>query len=345
MSGIFDESKGGRNNRVRQSATDFFDEASDPIEGREIHSPEDAQQQVVTPSLSSRDVEYLANHLSQVVTQALSKQIQAQAYLARMESSDSGNEIIRYLKGLFNCITEKDEKTGQRCSAIIREIQSLHQTLENQNRVIGEQAAIIKKQHERILQYENDVIYKTQKDLIMELIGIADQLRYTLNDYAADKDFDSLYKSVGDLTEWVDGSLQAAGVRKSVNPDDDFDRKRQEIIEIQDTEFPEKDGKIASILPGYIWAVPMVGSNEVRDEESPKVYEFMIRPERVVRLRYVKPIDTSVQQEAPRMAIPEDDNGGIGVLAEETKDMQEAEDVKDIIKSGDEEKESFFWED
>lgn len=339
MSGIF--VKGGRNNRVRQSATDFCDEASDPIEGREIHSPEDAQQQVVTPSLSSRDVEYLANHLSQVVTQALSKQIQAQAH----QNSDSGNEIIRYLKGLFNCITEKDEKTGQRCSAIIREIQSLHQTLENQNRVIGEQAAIIKKQHERILQYENDVIYKTQKDLIMELIGIADQLRYTLTDYAAaDKDFDSLYKSVGDLTEWVDGSLQAAGVRKSVNADDDFDRKRQEIIEIQDTEFPEKDGKIASILPGYIWAVPMVGSNEVRDEGRPKVYEFMIRPEQVVRLRYVKPVDTSVQQEAPRMAIPEDDNGGIGVHAEETKDMQEAEDVKDIIKSGDEEKESFFWE-
>ena len=194
------------------------------------------------------------------------------------------------------------------------------------------------------------MIYKTQKDLIMELIGIADQLRYTLNDYAVEKDFDSLYKSIGDLTEWVDGSLQAVGVRKSVSIDDEFDRKRQEIVETQETELPEKDGKTESILPGYIWSVPMIGSSELQVEERPKTYEFLIRPEQVARLRYVKHVDESVRQEQEKQnsVIREDDDSreGIESIAEGTGDIQALE-VKAGLESADEKKEekkASFWE-
>lgn len=361
------ELSGGRNDRVRQSDVDNNDEVLDPIYGHQMPSQRGCSTTGVTPLLRAQDVEYLANHLSQVIAQALSKQAQVQAPLTRKGNNDFENKVILYLENIFNGITANDATTGKKyytiskllkdqylnngkLDSIINEIQSLRNTVEDQSKAIDEQAAIIKKQHERIIQYENDVIYKTQKDLIMELIGIADQLRYTLNDYAVEKDFDSLYKSIGDLTEWVDGSLQAVGVRKSVSIDDDFDRKRQEIIETQETELPEKDGKIESLLPGYIWSIPMVGSNEVQDEERPKTYEFMIRPEQVARLRYIKHVDESVQQEQKEqnIVIPEDDGNreGIDSLVEDTGDIQVSE-VKADIEGSDEKKEdkkASFWE-
>lgn len=361
------ELNGGRNDKVRQSDVDNNDEVLDPIYGHEMPSQRGAQQQDVTSLLRTQDVEYLANHLSQVVTQALSKQAQVQAPTTRKGNNDFENKVIWYLDNLFNGITTNDVNTGkkyytiskllkdqnrntEKLDSIINEIQSLRNIVADQSKVINEQTAIIKKQHERIIQYENDVIYKTQKDLIMELIGIADQLRYTLNDYAVEKDFDSLYKSIGDLTEWVDGSLQAVGIRKSVSIDDEFDRKRQEIVETQETELPEQDGKIKAILPGYIWAVPMVGSNEVQDEERPKAYEFMIRPEQVARLRYVKHVDESVQQEQEEQTsviLEDDDNReGIESLVEGTGDIQVLE-VKAGIEGEDEKKEdkkASFWE-
>ena len=63
------ELNGGRNNRVRQSDMDYHDEALDAIYGRETPSSRGVQHQNVTPLLSTQDVEYLANHLSQVITQ------------------------------------------------------------------------------------------------------------------------------------------------------------------------------------------------------------------------------------------------------------------------------------
>ena len=357
----------GRNNRVGQSDMDSHDEALDPIYGREMPSIRGVQQQSVTPLLSTQDVEYLANHLSLVITETLSKQVKVQTPQTIKGNSNFENKVILYLENIFNGITANDASTGKKyytiskllqdqnrntgkLDSIINEILSLRNTVEEQSKVIYEQTDIIKKQHERIIQYENDVIYKTQKDLIMELIGIADQLRYTLNDYAIEKDFDSLYKSIGDLTEWVDGSLQAVGVRKSVSIDDEFDRKRQEIVETQETGLPEKEGKIESILPGYIWAVPMVGSNEAQDKERPKTYEFVIRPEQVARLRYVKCVDESVQQEQDEQTsvIPEDNDNkeGIAPLVNDMGNIQvrEVKDGTENADEGKEEKKGPFWE-
>lgn len=282
----------------------------------EVNSQNRVQQQDGGPVFRPQDMEYLANYVGQVVEQTISKR--AQIPQSGSGSKDFENNVIWYLEQLYNGIIATDRNTNQKyytnfrilrnqdsstekLDSIVQELQELRQLVEGQAKVIEEQAAIIKKQHENIIRYENDVIYKTQKDLIMELIGIADQLRYTLNDYAQEKDFDSLYKSIGDLTEWVDGSLQAVAVRKCVNAESkELDRKRQEIVEIQETDNLEEDGKIKSMLPGYIWSVPMVGSNEMHDEsERPKSYEFMIRPEQVVRLRYIKPIEQHSEQKQP----------------------------------------------
>ncbi len=231
--------------------------------------------------------------------------------MERREGNTFENNVAWYLEHIFNGIVmdkgngqkyytipnilRNIENTSIKLDTITHIVESLQQTVENQTKIIEEQASIIKRQHESIVRFENDVIYKTQKDLIMELIGIADQLRYILNDYAKEKDFDSLYSSIKDLTSWVDGSLQAVAVRKHESTETkELDRKRQEIIENIETQDPDEDGKIRSLLPGYIWSVPMVGCNELQERsERPKLYEFMIRPEQVARLKYVKHTDDS----------------------------------------------------
>lgn len=354
----------GLNSEVRLPETEKQDAALDPIYGHETPSTKGVQQRMDQPLLGSKDIEHLANHLCEVIVQAIAKQTQVFSPQYRKGSNEFENKVIWYLDNLLNGITEKKDSTGQRyysiskllpnqdntkekLDTVIQNIQSLQQTIVDLNKVIDKQALIIKKQHERIIQYENDVIYKTQKDLIMELIGIADQLRYTLNDYADEKEFDSLYKSIGDLSEWVDGSLQAVGVRKSVNIDDKFDRKRQEIVETQETEDPNQEGKIVSILPGYIWAIPMIGSNEMQDVDSPKAYEFMIRPEQVARLRYVKPKGNSAQLEQKEQIMEsshDEDNCTIVTPTEGTADVHEHEiQSSDNIDKQKEEKKSSSW--
>lgn len=190
-------------------------------------------------------------------------------------------------------INSKQDKTISMLDNLNDQVDQLKSLVESQNATIAEQTSIIKKQHETIARYESDVIYKTQKDLIMELIGIADQLRMTLNDYSTNKEID-LHDAIEQLEEWVNGSLQAVAVRKYINMDtQELDRKRQEIIEVQETSNPDEDGMLKSLLPGYIWAVPMVGSNEMLlAEDRPKKFEFMIRPEQMSRLHYVKKDNT-----------------------------------------------------
>ena len=337
------------------SGTGHGGEKENPICGNEVNPQNNTQQPEDSSSFNPQSMEYLANYLAKVLEKTISEKLQ----VSQSGKGSNGFEkvVISYLEQLYNGITAPERGTDQRyyttlrllrnqdistekLDSITRELQTLRQIVDNQAKVIEEQAAIIKKQHENIIRYENDVIYKTQKDLIMELIGIADQLRYTLNDYVQQDDFDSLYNSIGDLTEWVDGSLQAVAVRKCVSTDSkELDRKRQEIVEIQETDNPNEDCKIESLLPGYIWSVPMVGSNEMRDEgERPKAYEFMIRPEQVVRLKYVKPLEKPSIQEQPGQAtevIRTADNSDTEFLEKETPVCERVGDVQDTSDSHD----------
>ena len=59
--------------------------------------------------------------------------------------------------------------------------------------VIAEkQEETIQKQHNSLLKFQEDVIYKIQKNLIMELIGISDNIRMMIQNKEDDVDYDLL---------------------------------------------------------------------------------------------------------------------------------------------------------
>lgn len=258
-------------------------------------------------SLTQRDLDYLVSSIGQNLMQYISQQARNGRTPYGDKTPNFEKNVLGYLEKLFNGLVTEDPTTGKKyyvfgkvmnaqseiaskLEILSSQIQTLQKVLDHQTKVMEEQALIIKRQHDIITRYENDVIYKTQKDLIMELIGIADQLRFTMNDHMNENNFESLFGSIKDLREWVDGSLQAVAVRPYVAQESkEFDSKRQEVVEVLETNNPEENGLIKSVLPGYIWSVPLVGSNELQQRETlPKKYEFMIRPEQVARLKFVE---------------------------------------------------------
>lgn len=277
------------------------------IESHELDSiyDHDAPSQDKGKQIDENTIGILSEQIGQKVIQSLTSYLDSQR-VNNKRTSDLDNTILSYLKELYKDAVYNDRLSGKKFFSnhliisnqdrIISMIDNLNNQVinltalvESQKTTIAEQASIIKKQHEAIALFESDVLYKTQKDLIMELIGIADQLKMTLNDYSSNKELD-LHDTIKQLEEWVNGSLQAVAVRKYINMEsNELDCKRQEIIEIQETNNPEEDGMLKSLLPGYVWSVPMVGSNEMLNiEDRPKKFEFMIRPEQMARLQYVK---------------------------------------------------------
>lgn len=165
-----------------------------------------------------------------------------------------------------------------------------------QQDTIRENSIVIQKQHDSILRYENDVLFRSKKELLMELIGIADQIKYTLDDQDSDKDYEKLLESVRGLGEWVNGSLQTETVRKyefTKRDNSVLDSKVQEVIDTETTDDIAKDGKYKTILPGYFWTMPLVGSSAMQKIQDRKSFEFVLRPEQVVRLKYDAPIVVS----------------------------------------------------
>lgn len=279
----------------------------DPIYGHDAPcAPCQSKENKDGALFTHESISNISEQIGKNVVQAVATYLASLKPTTYNKTADSTSSVLSYLKELYkdsvyedrsiskkyyssHLIISKQDITISMIDGLSNQVNQLTSLIESQNATIAEQASIIKKQHEAIVRYENDVIYKTQKDLIMELIGIADQLRMTLNDYSANKEID-LHDAIEQLEEWVNGSLQAVAVRKYINRDtQELDRKRQEIIEIQETPNPKEDGMLKSLLPGYVWAVPMVGSNEMLQSETiPKKFEFMIRPEQMARLQYVK---------------------------------------------------------
>lgn len=183
----------------------------------------------------------------------------------------------------------------------------LNDTVAKQNETIQQLNDIIKKQHESIERFQNDLIYKAKKDLILEIIGISDQISFILQDQEKESDPQRLLEDVKQLAEWVDGTLKNASVRKFVDREGDgktLDRKRQEITEVVKTDNPNNDGLLVSQLPGYIWNMPyLVVStdtqlrNLMQDNARARSYEFVIRPEQVQKLRYEGQIPADKSEE------------------------------------------------
>lgn len=314
--------------------------------------------------ITQESIDKISEQIGQNVVQIVATYLASYKPNVNNRTIELDNSIMSYLKELYkdsvyedrstskkhysnHLIISKQDKTMSMIDGLSNQVNQLTSLVESQNTTIAEQALIIKKQHEAIARYESDVIYKTQKDLIMELIGIADQLRMTLSDYSTNKEI-NLHHAIEQLEEWVDGSLQAVAVRKYINIDtQEFDRKRQEIIEVQETSNPEEDGMLKSLLPGYVWSVPMVGSNEMlQAEERPKKFEFIIRPEQMACLKYNKIEETSVS-DSPLDSGP---NSEISVIAEPENCLSdrfigEKNEIYEHIEQNDQNKsKKIFWD-
>ena len=169
---------------------------------------------------------------------------------------------------------------------------------ENFIKVLEQQETIIRKQHETIARFQEDLIFKLQKPLIMELIGIADNIRMILQDQKEEQNYDLLLESVEDLEKWVEAVLSINSVNMFRETDvsaSELNRKRQEIIDVEETDDPGKNNTYISERPGYEWSMPYLVVNSdvqlekiLQENDRPGMFAYVIRPEEVVKLKYKK---------------------------------------------------------
>lgn len=169
---------------------------------------------------------------------------------------------------------------------------------ENFIKVLEQQETIIRKQHETIARFQEDLIFKLQKPLIMELIGIADNIRMILQDQKEEQNYDLLLESVEDLEKWVEAVLSNNSVNMFRETDvsaSELNRKRQEIIDVEETDDPGKNNTYISERPGYEWSMPYLVVNSdvqlekiLQENDRPGMFAYVIRPEEVVKLKYKK---------------------------------------------------------
>lgn len=187
--------------------------------------------------------------------------------------------------------------------------QAIYSLLEDQLRISNEQlrlakeenarlTEIIRKQHETLSTFQKDVFYRSQKDVIMEIIRIADEVEAIRETTIKDSEIDTEMKN---LAKFIDDSLVFSAVRSFREADGikkDVNLKKQEISEvIIPTNQPGKDGVLVSLRPGYIWRLPWLVANTdvqlanmIKDNKASQTYEVLIRPEVVGVMRYEEPV-------------------------------------------------------
>ena len=74
-----------------------------------------------------------------------------------------------------------------------------------------------------------------------------------------------------------------------------MNRKRQELVDREETDNPLEDGTYRTIAPGYVWSVPYLVINSdvqlekiLKENDVPGIFSYVIRPEEVVKLKYNK---------------------------------------------------------
>lgn len=163
--------------------------------------------------------------------------------------------------------------------------------------VIERQECIIQQQHNAALKFQEDVLYKLQKNLIMELIDISDNIRMILHDYEQQPDYD-LLSAVKSLNEWVDATLKNNSIRRyqdTLVNNNVLDRKRQNLVDKQTVADESLNNTYITERPGYEWSIPYLVVNsdvqlqKILDEnKTAKMFSFVIRPEEVIKLEYRK---------------------------------------------------------
>lgn len=183
-------------------------------------------------------------------------------------------------------------------NVLLDALMSLKSDLKEKDGLLEKQEETIRRQSQTISKFQDDLLYKVQKPLIMEMVEIADNIRLILNDkeILENKDFEALLDRVGKLSDWVDASLSNNSVRRyslTTESPATLDRKKQEVIDVEFTDDPSKDSTYFTERPGYIWTMPyLIINSDIQLkkalEDAPKSFEFIIRPEEVVKYKYQK---------------------------------------------------------
>lgn len=199
---------------------------------------------------------------------------------------------ICQMQALVGTIYQSQQQMKMTQEGIVKGMQMLQDKVVN---VVESQELTIQKQHNAALKYQEDVIYKIQKNLIMELIGISDNIRMILQNQESDADYD-LLAAVKDLGAWVDASLSNNSVRRFQDTTMDattMNRKRQQLVDKEQTDVEAEHNTYKTVSPGYEWSVPyLVVNSEVQlkkilDENgAPQMFSYVIRPEEIVKLEY-----------------------------------------------------------
>ena len=211
----------------------------------------------------------------------------------QLEKRVSGlHETLCQVQSLLGAMYQGQQQMGMVQDSIIRGMQALQDKVEN---VVESQEMTIQKQHNAALKYQEDVIYKIQKNLIMELIGISDNIRMILQNSESEPGYD-LLAAVKDLGAWVDASLSNNSVRRfqdtTVNATT-MNRKRQQLVDKEPTDVEAEHNTYRTVSPGYEWSVPyLVVNSEVQlkkileENAAPQMFTYVIRPEEIVKLEY-----------------------------------------------------------
>lgn len=211
----------------------------------------------------------------------------------QLEKRVSGlHETMCRMQSLLGAMYQGQQQMGMVQDSIIRGMQALQDKVEN---VVESQEMTIQKQHNAALKYQEDVIYKIQKNLIMELIGISDNIRMILQNSESEPGYD-LLAAVKDLGTWVDASLSNNSVRRFQDTTVDattMNRKRQQLVDKEPTDVEAEHNTYRTVSPGYEWSVPyLVVNSEVQlkkileENAAPQMFTYVIRPEEIVKLEY-----------------------------------------------------------
>lgn len=183
-------------------------------------------------------------------------------------------------------------------SEVLNALMSLKLEMKAKDELLDKQEETIRRQSQTISKFQDDLLYKIQKPLIMEMVEIADNIRLILNDkeIIENKDFEGLIDRIEKLEDWVAASLSNNSVRRySLTSESPLtlDRKKQEVIDVEFTNDPSKDATYFTERPGYIWSMPyLIINSDIQLkkalEDAPKSFEFIIRPEEVVKYKYQK---------------------------------------------------------
>ena len=164
---------------------------------------------------------------------------------------------------------------------------------EEWERKLDEKDLVIKKLHMQVEKLQENAVWNAQKTVLLQMIGIADNIRMILKKQSETPDHDVLLGDVRGLLEWVEADLADNGVSRYQDTLDDprkFSPKRQTIAYTVPTDDENLLGTYATDQPGYEWQTPFVViksdaqlQNVMGDNKTPQTLGFVMRQEEVVK--------------------------------------------------------------